>query len=251
MFDSARLKVERAEKHIGDLKIAFDRFIETHPHTLCIDNDPQTGAQTVQVRFSETPPANLSLILGDAIHNLRSALDHATWELIGIDGGTQDRKLAFPFSSDQWEYESACQRIKTPLDDTKKFLIALAAYPGGAGEKLYDLKRFDNADKHSVMTPVIGVTRIGHIKVTDPNGTTFMEMAGCTFSVGPDGRAGVGRWGPGCSIEIDQDADVTIDVFIHDSKFFKALPLIETCMNLSHSVQDVIGQFEELVRTRK
>jgi hypothetical protein len=124
-----------------------------------------TGALTVEVHFHETIPTTFSLILGDAIHNLRTTLYHAAWELIGIDGGTQNRHLAFPTSGTQGDYEATCNGIKTSRDDTKKFLISLAAYPGGAGWKLYGLNRLDIADKHTFLTPIAGVARIWHLKV--------------------------------------------------------------------------------------
>jgi hypothetical protein len=95
MFDSARMKVRRAQGHIDDLKFAFDRFIETHPHTFVFDTDTETNTRSVEVRFGEAIPPEFSLILGDAIHNLRTSLDHAAWELIGIDSGTQDRFTPF------------------------------------------------------------------------------------------------------------------------------------------------------------
>ena len=39
--------------------------------------------------------------------------------------------------------------------------------------------------------------------------------------------------------------------FFGDVEFFKALPLIETLMDLSYAVQKVIGQFDDLVASRK
>jgi hypothetical protein len=252
MFDSADLKVKRAQKHIDDLKCAFDRFIETHPHTFVFGNDTDTNTRSVEVRFGEAIPTEFSLILGDAIHNLRTALDHATWELIGIDGGTQDRQTAFPSRRTKIEYETACHGIKTPCDDTKKFLIALAAYEGGAGEILYALNRLDNADKHTVLTPVIGMARVGEIKVVQPNGETIMRMTNCRFSMGPDGRSRLVREpGNGYKVEIDQDSNVALDIFFGDIEFFKTLPLIETLMDLRYAVTNIIGQFKELVLARK
>lgn len=76
-FNGAHLKVERAKKHIADLQDIFGTFVKQHPHALHIDNDASSGLITVEVRFSEPLPASLALIIGDAVHNLRTALDHA------------------------------------------------------------------------------------------------------------------------------------------------------------------------------
>lgn len=251
MFESAQLKIKRAQKHIGDLEQVFTRFINTQTHTFSIQYETETDTYSVEVHFKEAIPNELALILGDAVHNLRTALDHATWELIGIDGGTQDRDTAFPFSKLKPEYEAACNRIKTPRDDTKKFLLALAAYPDGAGEKLFALNRIDNVDKHQVLTPIIGMAGVDYVELIMPNGETFMRMTNCAFRMGPDGRARmIGDVGRNLIVKLNYDSEPTLQVFFGDVEFFQALPLIETLMDLSYAVSDVIGQFEVLVEGR-
>lgn len=250
MFESADLKIKRAQEHIDDLEKASRGFIDTHPHTVHIDNRPDTGT-IVEVHLSEVVPIEFSLILGDAVHNLRTALDHATWELIGIDGGTQDRETMFPFRSYKGGYESACNKIKTPFEDTKKSFLDLAAYPGGAGEKLYGLNRLDIADKHTILTPVVGMATVGEIKVIHPNGKTVLTMTECSFAMGPDGRAKLlGNIDPSYSIQLDQ-SNSRLDIFFRDVDFFQGPPLVETLRDLSYSVSTVIGQFVALVEARK
>src|SRR5262245_27971487 len=131
MFNSAFLKIERAETHIADLKRSFKSFITTHRQKLSVTNDLATGEYLFEVSFDCDIPSEFALIAGDAIHNLRAALDHATWELVGIDGGKQDRNLAFPAGKTSTDYECACNGIQTPRDDTKRFLLSLAAYADG------------------------------------------------------------------------------------------------------------------------
>lgn len=252
MFESARSKIERADKHISDLKGAFDAFIETHPHTLSIGSDPNTGEMTVEVRFREKISSTFALIIGDAVHNLRTALDHATWELIGLDKGTQDRWTAFPTSGqDRINYEATCNGIKTPRADTKKFFIDFAAYPGGAGQKIWGLNALDNDDKHTVLTPIFGAAKVAHMKVLNPNGSVAMTMKDCTFGMGPDSRARMMRLGRGMTIEFDQDADMTIDVFFGDIDMFKFSPIVKTLESLRDAISEIVGKFDEFVRARK
>lgn len=254
MFDSARLKVERAKKHIGDLQAAFESFIQSHPHEFITENDPQTGILTVEVRFREPVPPTLALILGDAIHNLRTALDHAMWELIGIDGGTPDRQTAFPFSKNRKDYEAACKGIKTPCADTKRFFMTLQACPSGAGEKLYALSLLDNAEKHKMLTPIIGAANIGHLEIIDPNGQVYATFSNCAFSMGADGRARMIATGPGFSgftVRFDQAADLSVDMFFGKVEFFEWLPLAETLMELVDALDNTIEQLTALVTARK
>src|SRR5262249_26153041 len=118
MFKSARLKVQRGNHHISDIERLFTDFVTTNPHKLIDETDPNDGSVTVRIEFDKEAPvdialAKLALAIGDAIHNLRAALDHMTWELVGMHGGTQDHRLQFPSGRDRNEFEAHCKRIKT------------------------------------------------------------------------------------------------------------------------------------------
>lgn len=258
MFDSALLKVERAEKHISDLKIAFNEFIDTHPHYFHFYKEPETGSNVIEVAFDEAVSQDaitindLAVIIGDVVHNLRSALDHATWELLGVDSGTQDEKTSFPTSRGiQSDYETACNGIKTPRQDTRIFFISLAAYPGGAGEKILALHRLDILDKHKVITPVIGVTKVGYVEILNPNGESIMRMTDCKFSLRPDGRAKMlGGIDPWSHIKLDTEGETTFEIIFGDVEFLKGLPLIETLEDMRLTISDIIEQFRILVDGR-
>jgi hypothetical protein len=43
LFLGARLKIERAETHIADLRDLFSDFVEENPHTLVTKTEPDTG----------------------------------------------------------------------------------------------------------------------------------------------------------------------------------------------------------------
>src|SRR5262245_4875042 len=127
MFESAKLKLQRAKDHIDGLALAFRTFIESNPCAFSIDHDTKTNLVTLDVTFSKPIPSQISLIVGDAVHNLWSALDHATWELIGIDGGTRHNQLYFPTGKDRSAYEGTCKGMRTGAD-TVQFFIDLAVY---------------------------------------------------------------------------------------------------------------------------
>jgi hypothetical protein len=94
MFESARLKLQRADYHISDLERQFAAFVAEKPHRF--QSNPNTGSLGIRVRFIKEIPTAFALVIGDAIHNLPASLDDAILELIGIDHGTQDRHLKFP-----------------------------------------------------------------------------------------------------------------------------------------------------------
>jgi len=50
------------------------------------------------------PPEDLALIAGDAIHNLRSALDHIAWELVAAGSSEPNHRTQFPVGKTQASY---------------------------------------------------------------------------------------------------------------------------------------------------
>jgi hypothetical protein len=251
MFESAKLKLDWAKRHVSDLQSAFDEFVRTHRYTTRIGNDPKTGEITIELLFNEQIPTTLSLVLGDAIHNLRTALDHAVWELIGLDGGTQDRSTSLPTASNQRDYEAACNGVKTPREDTKKFLIGLAAYKGGAGDELYSLHLLDNAEKHRTITPLAAIARVASAKFIGPSGGSAVTMKNCAFGLGTDGLARIARLGPGFTVEFEQDAKPTIDIFFRDTESLRLQPIVPTLSRLAEAVSNQLEEFKTFVATRQ
>ena len=173
------------------------------------------------------------------------------WELIGIDGGTQDRWTTLPVGSNPRDYEAWCNGIKTPRGDTKKFLVNLGNYKSGAGDKIYSLHLLDNAEKHTIITPLAAVARIPSVKFIQPDGIPAITMNNCAFGLGPDGRARLASLGPGLTVEFDQDANPTIDIFFRDIEVFGFQPIVPTLMHLADAVSACLGQFETFVKRRK
>ena len=96
IFQDARLKIERANHHIRDLEGQLRTYADSRPHTLTFEEDPISKRFNIRVNFPDEPPPDMALAIGDAIHNLRTALDYMTWEMVGRDGGIQNRWLKFP-----------------------------------------------------------------------------------------------------------------------------------------------------------
>jgi len=79
------LKVERATQHLIELRREIAR-IESGPYELVEVRDATTGDRTWILQADDAAQHLLGLsmygvIVGDFVHNLRSALDHAVWKL--------------------------------------------------------------------------------------------------------------------------------------------------------------------------
>jgi hypothetical protein len=61
MFESARLKIERADYHIADLKGQIEAFVSLKPHTFRIKHDEKTGQPSIQIKFEKPIPNTFSV----------------------------------------------------------------------------------------------------------------------------------------------------------------------------------------------
>jgi hypothetical protein len=82
--DFAR-KLDRAETHIDALEQAVKRWLKTDAYTLIENFNAQTGEYVLKAKVTEPPGDDWPLLVGDAVHNLRSALDHIAYTF-AMDG---------------------------------------------------------------------------------------------------------------------------------------------------------------------
>ncbi|MDI1242763.1 MAG: hypothetical protein PSX80_12675 [bacterium] len=216
---------------------SFRSFIQDNPHALAISENPESGEAVVHVNFGKFMPFTFALIVGDAVHNLRTALDHANWELRGLDGGAQNRHTTLPVRDNRIDYEAACNGIKTPIGDLPDFFKALEMFKGGSGDLIYALHELNIIDKHMFL-PTAGRSVV--IPSSDLNVTTLsigvqIRQSG-TISATP--------------IEADENTKLTLDICFGDIEVFQFKPIVPTLVHLADAVEQVIERFEALVACR-
>ncbi len=214
LFKGARLKIERADHHIGDLETQFAAFVDANPYTLAVGSNPETGQPAIRIKFRQDIPPEWALVIGDAIHNLRSSLDHMTWALVDHDGGVQDRYLKFPTGDNRINFEASCKGIKTPSQSIKDVFIALEAFEGGKGNALYALHALDNVEKHAILMPVVRAAKINKLTIFSADNVPIVTMENCTFIGGAGPFSNIANIGPGCHVELDNDTKATPDIFL-------------------------------------
>lgn len=156
IFESSRLKIKRADQHINNLKILVSDFLKTDFYTL--EANYKTHIQQVAYRVVRVDPLpeNVPLVLGDAIHNLRSALEHFMWETVDRFGGTPpDLHTSFPIAMTEQQYRSAFAKREITLlrKEIKEFISDVQPYVTG-DNTLWNLHQLDITDKHQLIIPV-------------------------------------------------------------------------------------------------
>lgn len=237
-FYSTRLKVERANHHIRDLERQLTDYSNSHPHVITIKEDPYTKRFLIYVNFPDKPPPEMALTIGDAIHNLRTALDHMMWEMIGRDHGSQHNNLYFPMGNNRVNFEATCQGIITPSQNIRDTLKRLEAFPSGKGDSLYTIHLLDRAEKHTVLTPMIKAVMVSRLVVFGPgDGQPIIDIA--DLPILGDGQATF-SCPPGSRIQNDNHSKATADIIFGEVEAVKSQPVIPTLRQLAHAANDTI-----------
>lgn len=146
-----RLKIERAKHHINDLERQIESFMERKPFRLMRRFDPKSNRTSVMIKTDIPIPDELSLITGDAVHNLCAALDLTMFQL-ARDRSPSPHFIAFPFPKKAEGLAGAIDKAQVKFAGTNvvEAVEALEPYPGG-NEILSALHRLDAQDKHRLL----------------------------------------------------------------------------------------------------
>lgn len=116
-LDDCRLKTQRAREQFEDLQREIQEFFHKHPCEIACRSETATGRQTVKVPEPPELPRRWGLLLGEACHNARSALDHMVYALAGST--TETSRTSFPIfenCDDYWKTSRRGRRATTARD---------------------------------------------------------------------------------------------------------------------------------------
>jgi hypothetical protein len=240
-------KIERAKHHLHDLEIARDRFFNSDPYQINCENDLQTGHNIYRIFDIQTPPAEIGLIAGDLIHNLRSALDHLAFQLVYANGSTHSKQTSFPIWDSASEYYAQRARRLTGMAQAAIDAIdASEPYQGGKGAGFWVLHYLDIADKHrALLTPVMNVT---DARFTIPGywERSYTGVGGVSFpKFGKplkDGDVVATR-----EAAKDKDMNLTVDVAFTEPAVIEGRSVIKTVRLLLELVDKLIVDFAPLL----
>lgn len=134
--------------------------------------EPDSGPTSVRVHVRAEPPEHLGLVLGDALHNARTALDHVVCRLVEHGGGVVGPDTMFPTAKQMADWPRwVRKRLRGASPAAVAAVLAMAAHKGG-DTLLWALHRLDIDDKHKVLIPVgmhLGTVnlRLGHSVLGD------------------------------------------------------------------------------------
>ena len=156
-----QVKLERAEHLIQELDVAIRAFLGTHPYEVLIENNPNTSERRYYVGRADAVPPEITCIVGDAVHNLRSVLDHIVYQLVAVNGGKPNTQTCFPIFDNPDDYKTKSPgKIKGMSQAAAERIDAIKPYKG-ASLYLWWLHKLDIIDKHRMLF-ASGIRVSGH-----------------------------------------------------------------------------------------
>jgi hypothetical protein len=254
---SGGVKIDRAIEHLNYLEREITAFKDRGAYSVVRDDDPQTGDLVFKVRVSEELPLRWGAIAGDALHNLRSALD-ILWRqmMFPRGGGEANRKCAFLIYDSAEEFKrSNSRKVHGPHQAAVQVYRALKPYKGG-NDTLWLLGALDDADKHRLLLPVgLAIMRSVLSVRAGPDLEMMEEIASIEF-IEDTIRANYLRYPLYDDTElwridararnkVDVEPDFTFDISFGDPRIIerKTMPIIPTLSELGREVQGVVKAF--------
>lgn len=157
-IDEARVKLERARKHIREFEPEFIEFLESDPYRVQMERHRrQPYRYRAHLMIRNTPKEHWGLTIGDAIHNLRCSLDYLVWQLSLQVTDRPSRDTEFPIFETRPSGEAFRKRVKHLPTKAREIIRSMQPYHGGDKarlHKLYVIHALDNADKHRRLSVV-------------------------------------------------------------------------------------------------
>lgn len=146
-------KIGRASEHLAELKARMQAWdlaygIQALPQV----NEDQTALSFFAHMAQPPPVAEWALVLGDAVHCVRSALDALAWELTHLNGRvpSNERQVAFPLDKKPAQFKNRRAHLDTVPGDVFARIEAVQPFhaPDPEHSLLALISDLDNQDKH-------------------------------------------------------------------------------------------------------
>jgi hypothetical protein len=242
-------KIGRAQIHLQALTTKIDAFLKAKPYAVVQEYDSEHAKYVFKLKIVKAiPQIELGLMIGDCVHNLRTALDYIAWRLAGSD--LADRASFFPIHICLDHFNGGLYRLKRIHKDAISEIRGLQPYTTSKPEAdmLWLLQELDARDKHKLIT-VTQTTAYGMRFTVDEFTDRYGDIR-IHRGVGLDDGAmvaeiSVPKGSPQSKVEVEGFAfDMKIEGGID---IFKRYPVGMVLAQIKSRVEEVITRFERLI----
>lgn len=234
-FKDARSKVQWAGRHIYKLNEECKALLDSNFTQLVTEADLQPGQQRVKIVRNAKFPPSIPLIIGDAVHNLRTAFDYI---IVAITG---DDQMALPVGKTRDDIISKSKpyrAIQAANPDLATFIVdEIQPYQRGKF-LLWELSELDRIDKHRLILPTINQGHRLGVGIEDYSGKRYTNS---WFTAGDNFSTTQTFLGP---IKIHDEGQAALSISFGPRTPFNDQPVLETLDEFSKRVLQAIEHFE-------
>ena len=164
-LEEARLKFRRGKEHLKALDDEFRRFHADETYGVACEYDSERSQYVGRFKICRPiPQHSWGLLLGDSVHNVRSALDYVAWRLAGSD--PSDLATLFPICIHPAKFQSQRFRFRRIHPDVIAEIESMQPYkrPDPIHSRLWLVEELDARDKHKLITMTQAITRVHSVR---------------------------------------------------------------------------------------
>jgi hypothetical protein len=241
-LDNARLKIDRARNHISELGALVRSLPDLYISS--IESDPQGRGNSIRYFLPNSLQLNstIALIVGDAIHNLRTSLDYS-W-IAASDGEDRGKHAKFPVCGSAKELDGRLRAAQIDITHPALFELMISEIkPFKSAEwHIWALHELDIVDKHRLILPVVKSTTISGIVVEDEHG----PVSGDSWPIIASGDTFHFDFKP--NIQIKNKGKPTVEVRFADGVPTESSAILTTLEEFSRLVARLVDLLERVVQ---
>jgi hypothetical protein len=245
-FKASHKKIERADKHISELDRALTDFGKSDFYTLRIDTDSKEKTKFLAIDYDKSaiPLIDFAIMVGDVLHNLRSALDIMYCEIVSRCGGKVTKWTRFPIRNTRKELlaplGNALEQKQISLKVQRIIVNTVKPYKAG-NPFLWGLDDLNIMDKHQLVIPVLELIVLRDVHLEDDkerpmfkNWTFFFDEA-CSMRLH---KAGIKN------LVLKSKGHAALTILFPDGTIFESQGVLPTLQRIAKEVTRTLNFFE-------
>ncbi|HEY2073424.1 MAG TPA: hypothetical protein VGG88_07610 [Gaiellaceae bacterium] len=263
-FAGARARLDRAQEQTQVLQAEFQEFAARSPHAVREIYDAEIGRKRAEYLVLEEFPDLWSAVVGEIAYDVRSALDHAVYELTCIENDGPLGHTGFPIFEDEQRYDELKTRGDPALGSGVFKVRGLNPYAKSA---IRSLQPFEARKTKPFEEPALSL--LAELNAVDRQRTIplcRLRWTGSTirnrrpvrdlrFHWEPtlENGAVLASWTPmdsldGFDMDVDLDFDVGFGMGEPAPSRFQGRPVVEILEQIGDAVAETVSVLEATVR---
>jgi hypothetical protein len=239
-----RAKIDRTNSHIKGLQTEINQFLARQPYRIFVQNDTEVRQNRLCCEVRELAPVSFGLIVGDAIHNLRTALDILANDLVVFCTGKPDQEVYFPIYNDAATFESrGVKRIEGASPAIIDLLRSVQPYNSGdnALRCLHDL---DIRDKHKLIIPTVSHPAFHGFTARQRGTGGIMSIGTMGVDATQVGVQQFASWAQSLNMEYHPNVQTTFAITFGKTESMPGHEIVNTLKFLSKKTLGFVRTFE-------